>query len=69
MKFQEASTAWWDRQLRRGRITAAWNVMEGIMSKGRFSAIFVAAVAGISVYGHSGSPLRCQHRLVFMKPV
>ena len=48
--FQEASTAWWDRQLRRGRITAAWNVMEGIMSKGLFSAIFVAAVAGISVY-------------------
>jgi hypothetical protein len=48
--FQEASTAWWDRQLRRGRITAAWNVMEGIMRKGRFSAIFVAAVAGISVY-------------------
>lgn len=48
--FQEASTAWWDRQLRRGRITAAWNVMEGIMSKGRFSAFFVAAVAGIGVY-------------------
>jgi hypothetical protein len=48
--FQEASTAWWDRQLRRGRITAAWNVMGGIMSKGRFSAFFVAAVVGISVY-------------------